>query len=120
MKKISCFTLIVLMLFSLVSCTTSIPNSAEAKEKMEALGYDVELSVQYGKAVTGVGVQQITFLFCDKGEDFLQAYFFTNEEDTKKFYKDNCLSLESDVEVIKKNRYSIYRGTKVAAEDFLS
>lgn len=87
---------------------------------MEKLGYDVELTIHYGEDVKGLGIQQVTFLFCDKEEDFLQAYFFANEEDTDTFYKSNHQSLETDVEVVQKNRYSIYRGTKSAVEDFLS
>ena len=70
--------------------------------------------------IEGLGIQQVTFVFCDKGEDFLQAYFFASEEDTEKFYETSRTSLEMDVAVIAKNRYSIYRGTKKAVEDFLS
>ncbi len=120
MKKISLIFLTFLLTFSLASCTTVIPNSTEANEKMKALGYDTELNIQYGADVAGLGIQQVTFLTCDKDENFLQAYFFTNEEDTKTYYDLNQSSLESSVEVIRKNRYSIYRGTKAAVEDFLS
>lgn len=120
MKKFVVLILALAFLFSFSSCTTEIPTSTEAKEKMQALGYDVDLSVRYGSDVAVLGIQQVTFLSCDKDDDFLQAYFFTNKEDTDKFYKDNQNSLEYDVEVIHKNRYSIYRGTKAAAEDFLS
>ncbi len=120
MKKFSIILLILIMLVSMPSCTTTIPNSADGKEKMEALGYETEIYVQHGEAVSALGIQQVTFLFCDKEDDFLQAYFFASKEDTDKYYKENQRSLESDVEVIRKNRYSIYRGTKAAAEDFLS
>lgn len=120
MKRVLILVLALAFLFSFSACSTKIPTSAEAKEKMQALGYDVDLSVQYGSDVAVQGIQQVTFLFCDKDDDFLQVYFFTNKEDTDKFYKENQKSLEYDVEVIHKNRYSIYRGTKAATEDFLS
>lgn len=120
MKKYFAILFVLTILFSSSSCTTTIPNSAEAKEKMEAHGYETKIEVLYGEAVSALGIQQITFLFCDKEDDFLQVYFFANKEDTDKYYKDYQSSLESDVEVIRKNRYSIYRGTKAAADDFLS
>ena len=120
MKRLLLIFFAILFLFLLCSCTKNIPTSEEAEIKMKNLGYDVERSIQYGESIEGLGIQQVTFVFCDKGEDFLQAYFFASEEDTETFYEKSRTSLEMDVAVIAKNRYSIYRGTKKAVEDFLS
>ena len=122
MKKILClFSLLLITVSSFVSCSTlTIPNSAEAKEKMEALGYTVQVDVQYGEMVAVYDIDQVTILTADKGEDFIQIYFFTNKEDTDKFYKDRARSLTRSVEVARKNKYSIYRGTQTAVNDFLS
>ena len=120
MKRLLSIFFAILLVASLFSCTKTIPSSEEAKEKMEKLGYDVELSILYGKDAKNYGIQQVTFVFCEKDEEFLQAYFFANEEDTDRFYEINRTSMESNVSVIEKNRYSIYRGTKKAVEDFLS
>ena len=122
MKKILSVFLIVLLIAPLCfSCSTvTIPNSAEAKEKMEELGYSVQLNVQYGEMVAVYNIDQVTILTADKGDDFIQVYFFTNKEDTDTFYKDRARSLTRSVEVARKNKYSIYRGTQAAVDDFLS
>ncbi len=122
MKKALCFFFTVIIFCSIcTSCATVvIPNSAEAKEKMESLGYSVQVDVQYGDMVSVYNIDQVTILTADKGEDFIQVYFFTNEEDTETFYKDRARSLTRSVEVARKNKYSIYRGTQTAVDDFLS
>lgn len=122
MKRLFCVFIIILILIPFcASCTTvTIPNSAEAKEKMEALGYTVQVDVQYGEMVAVYNIDQVTILTADKGEDFIQVYFFTNAEDTDNFYKDRARSLTRSVEVARKNKYSIYRGTQTAVDDFLS
>lgn len=115
------FPLVTCLLLLLVSCSTvTIPNSAEAKEKMEELGYSVKVDVQYGDMVEVYKIKQVTILTADKGDDFIQVYFFTNQEDTDTFYKDRPRSLTRGVEVVRKNKYSIYRGTQAAVDDFLS
>ena len=121
MKKIF-LSLVVfsLCLLLLLSCSSvTVLNSAEAKKKMEKLGYTVELQVQYGDQVEVYKIDQVTILTADKDDDFIQVYYFTNEEDTDTFYKDRTKSLSRGVEVIKKNKYSIYRGTQAAVDDFL-
>ncbi len=111
--------LLLLTVFSTSCATVTIPNSAETKEKMEALGYSVLVDVQYGEKVEVYKIDQITILTADKGDDFIQIYYFTNEEDTETFYKDRARSLTRGVEVARKNKYSIYRGTQGAVDDFL-
>ena len=122
MKRVlSCLLLLIVMTPLIASCSTvTIPNSAEAKEKMESLGYSVKVDVQYGEMVAVYKIKQVTILTADKGDDFIQVYFFTNEEDTDTFYKDRARSLTRSVEVARKNKYSIYRGTQAAVDDFLS
>ena len=103
------------------SCkTVTIPNSAEAKAKMEELGYTVQVDVQYGDVLEVYKIDQVTILTADKGDEFIQVYFFTKKEDTDTFYKDRARSLTRGVEVARKNKYSIYRGTQSAVDDFLS
>ncbi len=119
MKKRIVLILTLATLF-LVSCSTTIPSSAQAQEKLEALGYKVESFTKYGDEVAAQKITQVTVLYATKGEDFLDAYFFANEEDTDTFYADRAKSLSSDVEILRKNKYSIYRGTKAAVDDFLS
>ena len=120
MKRLLSSLLIILISVSIfASCSTvTIPNSEEAKEKMEALGYTVQIDVQYGEMVAVYNIDQVTILTADKGDDFIQVYFFTNKEDTDKFYKDRARSLTRSVEVARKNKYSIYRGTQTAVNDF--
>lgn len=122
MKRFCFISIFLLMLIPLfASCANvTIPNSAEAKEKMEALGYTVQVDVQYGEMVAVYNIDQVTILTADKGDDFIQVYFFTNQEDTDTFYKDRARSLTRSVEVARKNKYSIYRGTQTAVDDFLS
>lgn len=122
MKKIIKLSLCVfsfVLLFS--SCAkTRILNSKEAAEKLGELGYVVNLDIQYGEDVSSYGIQQLTILSADLGEDYIQVYYFTSEEDTDTFYKAMAKRLTSGVEAVKKNKYSIYRGTEKAVEDFLS
>lgn len=118
MKKL-CLIFLVFASVLLSSCTT-VPTSVEAKEKMESLGYTVELFTKYGDEVANQGITQVTVLRATKDKEFLDAYFFANEEDTDTFYSGRSKSLSADVEVLKKNRYSIYRGTQNAVDDFLS
>lgn len=120
MKRFYSLILLFVSLFLLSACATvTIPNSAEAKEKLEALGYTVSLEIQYGDMVKGYGIEQVTILSADKGEDFIQVYYFTNKEDTDTFYEARSASISRNVEVAKKNKYSIYRGSKASVEDFL-
>ena len=122
MKRLLYLVALVLS-FSLLlsSCAlVTIPNSAEAEKKMKDLGYSVQLQVLHGELTVNYKVDQVTILTADKGDDFIQVYFFTKESDTKTFYKDRSRSLMRGVDIIKKNKYSIYRGTTQAVEDFLS
>ncbi len=122
MKRFFGFFLTILLcslLFS--SCAViTIPNSESAEKKLKDLGYSVQLQVLYGDLTSNYHVKQVTILSADKGDEFIQVYFFTNKEDTKTFYSDRSRSLMRGVDVIKKNKYSIYRGTEKAVEDFLS
>ena len=121
MKRIMSLFLCVIIAVSVSGCAkTVIPNSVEAKKKMEELGYVTSLSIQTEKEVVVFDVKQITSLTAEKNGDFLEVYYFTSEEDTEKFYEIRSHTLRSNVEVIKKNRYSVYRGTKQAVQDFLS
>lgn len=122
MKKITFLLLaLVLLLPVFTSCASvTILNSEEAKKKMEDLGYTVQIDVQYGEMVAVYKIDQITILTADKGDDFIQVYYFTNQDDTDTFYKDRARSLTRSVEVARKNKYSIYRGTQTAVDDFLS
>ena len=121
MKKTFCCVLLIIFLLPVISsCSTvTILNSADAKDKMEALGYSVKVEVQYGEILEVYKVDQVTILTADKDDDFIQVYYFTNEEDTETFYEDRVRSLTRSVEVAKKNKYSIYRGTQKAVDDFL-
>lgn len=120
MKLIKVLSVFILLL-SFSSCaTTTIPNSQEAKAKLEDLGYTVQMFTQYGDDVSTMGITQVTVLYADKGEDSLSVYFFANAEDTKTFFRDRARSISKDVEIAKKNKYSIYAGSKNAVEDFLS
>ena len=114
------FFLVFALLFS--SCGKTIPNSQEAKEKLQALGYSVKVSLYYGEEANKLfHVDQITLLDAELDrEQFIQVYFFTNEEDTLAFYREHSGALTSGVEVVKKNKYSIYRGSQQAVSDFLS
>ena len=122
MKKITFLLLaLVLLLPVFTSCASvTILNSEEAKKKMEDLGYTVQIDVQYGEMVAVYKIDQVTILTADKGDDFIQVYYFTNQDDTDTFYKDRARSLTRSVEVARKNKYSIYRGTQTAVDDFLS
>ncbi|MBR2181283.1 MAG: hypothetical protein IJ949_05265, partial [Oscillospiraceae bacterium] len=80
----------------------------------------VQLDVQYGDMVEIYHIDQVTILTADKGDDYIQVYYFTNQADTDRFYKDRARSLTRGVEVARKNKYSIYRGTQRAVDDFLS
>jgi len=119
-KRLLCFLLVIATLI-LSSCTTVIPNSTEAKAKLEALGYSVDLVVEEGENSEVYGkITQITTLSAIKDRNFLCVYFFANEEDTNTFYQDHIYSINSDAEVVRKNKYSIYKGSRQAVEDFLS
>ena len=98
-----------------------IPSSVEAKEKLIALGYSVDLIVEEGQeSDSNRKIAQITTLSAVKENRYLCVYYFASEEDTNTFYEDHIYSLTSDAEVVRKNKYSIYRGTRAAVEDFLS
>ncbi len=113
--------LILLITVLMASCSkVAIPNSSQAEEKLENLGYNVTIKVFYGEDAAVVGVTQMTQLTAEKDGDYFQAYFFANEEDTDTFYSAKATSLSKDVDVLKKNKYSIYRGSKSAEADFLS
>lgn len=121
MKRIiSLLILAVLVVTAFSSCSTvTIPNSEEAQKKLEKLGYVVNVSVQYGDKVSAYNIKQVTKLSADKGDDFVEVYFFTSEEDTNNFYDMKAKSFSSGVEIVRKNKYSIYRGTQKAVDDFL-
>lgn len=118
MKKTLVLVLICLS-FVLSSCSVTIPSSVEAKEKLEKLGYDVSLKTQFGSEVSDQGITQVTILKANLGDDYICAYFFANEEDTETFYKSREKAFTS-ADLSKKNKYSIYRGTQKAVDDFLS
>jgi hypothetical protein len=122
MKKLLALLLSFLLLFGmLVSCSAvTIPNSEEAEQKMKGLGYSVIREIQYGQMVSTLNIKQVTILSADKGDTFIQVYYFTSEEDTDTYFKDHESSLSKNVEVVKKNKFSIYRGSESAVEDFLS
>lgn len=122
MKRTICFILFVFVcVAAFTSCSKiTILNSAEAKEKLEKLGYVVTVDVHYGDQVEVYEIDQVTILTADKGDDYIQVYYFTNENDTNTFYDARTNSLTRGVEVAKKNKYSIYRGTEKAVEDFLN
>ncbi len=119
MKKKILLLLLAMCLF-LCSCKTVIPNSEEAKEKLENLGYTVDLQVQRGNSQEEYSVDQVVILNAYRdGELQLQVYYFCKEEDTEKFYNAHSESLKKNQQVFKKNRYSIYRGTVAGRDDFL-
>lgn len=119
-KSVCCILLVIFLLPVISSCSTvTILNSTDAKEKMESLGYSVKVEVQYGEILEIYKIDQVTILTADKDDDFIQVYYFTNKEDTETFYEDRVRSLTRSVEVAKKNKYSIYRGTQKAVDDFL-
>ena len=110
----------VLSLLFLTSCTTRIPNSEEAKTRMEFRGYTTSLSHILGYEAELLHVRQVTVLTAQKEGEYLQVYFFANEEDTNTFYEENRKAILYDIPVVEKNRYSIYRGTENAVNDFLN
>lgn len=112
--------IVILLCFNFASCSeVTILNSEEAKVRMEEAGYSVTLSINYGEHAQTFGVSQVTVLTAKKGDSFIQVYYFTNEEDTNSFYKKEASLLSDKVEVVKKNKYSIYRGSESAVNDFL-
>lgn len=113
--------LILPIVFGLLlsSCTT-IPGSKDAKQKLEELGYTVELFTQTGDAVADQNISQVTVLRATKDHEYIDVYFFANEKDTDTFYSNRSKSISANAEVVKKNQYSIYRGTKQGVKDFLS
>ena len=120
-KRIALFLSFLLCIGMFFSCSTvTIPNSEEAEQKMKDLGYSVIREIQYGRMVSSLNIKQVTILSADKGDTFIQVYFFTTEEDTDTYFKDHESSLSKNVEVVKKNKFSIYRGSESAVEDFLS
>ena len=120
MKKLFLSFCFVLMLLFSISCSyTVILNSEEAELRMTEKGYKTTIVVHYGDTAKNFNVQQVTIFDATMDNDFIQVYYFTNEEDTETFYKDRAASLSSGVDVVRKNKYSIYRGTEKAVEDFL-
>ena len=120
MKRFWLILLVFLTLVSCVSCSTTIPTSAEAEVKMKELGYEVDSFIKYGDDVAIQKITQVTVFTATKEDLYLQVFFFANEEDTETFYNARKNSLPSEVEVVRKNKYSICRGSKQALEDFLS
>ncbi len=122
MKRRSLLFLSFLLCCSILfSCSAvTIPNSEEAEQKMEDLGYSVIREIQYGQMVSSLNIKQVTILTADKDDTFIQVYYFTSREDTDTYFKDHEASISKDVEVVKKNKYSIYRGSEAAVADFLS
>lgn len=120
-RKLILFLVLLLSLSILSSCTSvTIPGSEEAEKKMQDLGYSVIREIQYGQMVSSLNIKQVTILTADKGDAFIQVYYFTSEEDTDTYFKDHEGSISKDVEVVKKNKFSIYRGSESAVADFLS
>ena len=121
MKKFFSLFLAVLLSLAFASCKgTVIPTSSEALKKMEDLGYVCSKSIQYGDEVETYGITQVTILTADLGDEYIQVYFFANKEDTDQFFRLKAATLTEGVDIVKKNKYSIYRGTEKAIEDFLS
>ena len=120
-KRLFWLMLACLSVFLSVGCSkTVIPTSVEAKEKLEKLGYSVSVNVNVYERTEDFPIAQITTLTADKNGDVLQAYFFTCKEDTDAFFKLRATSLSKGVEVIKKNKYSIYRGSAQSVAELLS
>lgn len=120
-KIVKAFFCVFLLICVLSSCSaTRILNSKEAAAKMKEIGYNVNVDIKHGEDVISYGIQQVTILSADLDKDFIQVYYFTCEEDTDSFYKAKEKSLTSGVEVVKKNKYSIYRGTESAVDSFLN
>ncbi len=121
MKRTTTILLIFILTLLFSSCGNTIPNSQEAKDKLEDLGYAVNVSLYYGEEAKKLfRVDQITILNAEiDREQFIQVYFFTNEADTQTFYNEYSATLTSGVEVVKKNKFSIYRGSQEAVADFL-
>lgn len=122
MKRLfSIILLLMTVLLSFTSCkTVTIPNSKEAREKMEKLGYSVVVSTYVGEEAKVHGVKQITILAARKDNQFVQVYYFTDEEDTDAYFALRGNGISSGVEVVRKNKYSIYRGDQACIDDFLS
>ncbi len=120
MKKFKIVLSLFLLAILMSSCSTvTIPNSSEAIAKLEEMGYYVNHFIQYGDDVAHQGITQVTVVRANKGEDFLEVFFFANKEDTQTFYEMRAHTIVEGCEVIKKNKYSIYRGTEQAVSDFL-
>ncbi len=120
-RRFFLFVILLLSLSMLFSCASvTVPNSEDAEKKMKDLGYSVIREIQYGPMVSSLNIEQVTILTADKEDTFIQVYYFTSKKDTDTYFKDHESSISKDVEVVKKNKYSIYRGSESAVNDFLS
>jgi len=121
MKRIiiSAISIFCLLLIFTSCSKTVILNSAEAKAMMDEKGYSTTITIHVAEEAAKFKVEQITIFYASKGDDFIQVYYFTNEEDTEQFYKDRAASIGASVDVVRKNKYSVYRGTEQAVADFL-
>ena len=122
MKKIILFVLLfALTLPFLTGCVTRIPDSQHTKEKLESLGYVVEIEYFDEMKVSDHTCGQVVALTAEKDGAFaLQAYFFQNKEDTKQYFDVRRVSLYKNMESVKRYDYSIWRGNAAAIKDAFS
>ena len=120
-KTVVSAAMVLLVLFLLSGCVTRVPNSEDAKAKLEEKGYAVDLIVLDPEDQEKEGAEQVVMLnaYTQDGETALQVYFFTNAQATNDFFEEKSVSLRSDVEEFHKYKYSICRGTHQAVQDFL-
>ena len=118
-KGVLSILVILACVFLLTGCVTRVPNSEAAKAKLEQAGYSVSVGPFNGEAYKEFTDGQVIHLHAEKGDAFLEAYFFRSREDTDLFYEKHGISLRSGVEAYHKFGYVICRGSASAVEDFL-
>ena len=120
MKK-NLVVLLALFAVFLCACTKVIPTSVQAKEKLESLGYTVEIDLVKGEDAKEQNITQLTLLSAYREEDLvLQVYYFVTPEDTDRFYEDHGFNMRRNQEVFEKYKFTIIRGKLSARDDFLS
>lgn len=120
-RACSCVLLLFALTIILTGCVTYVPNSADAKAKLEDKGYVVSLHPVNTEPLEAYGDDQLILLNAEKdGVVVLQSYFFRNKEDTDRYFKERGTMLRSDVEAFHKFGYVICRGTAEAMEAFLA
>ena len=81
----------------------------------------VEKDLLKGEAAKEINVKQMTVLnVYQENILVLQVYYFTDPEDTDRFFSDHKNNLRRDQEVFEKFQYTILRGTLSARDDFLA